>query len=88
MTRRDTPEATVIELIQRANGNLQQLSLAGVGSVTAATLTALAANASPARFRALSIERRKSTRSVQTVTGPQSLLCSWASFKRGRRAMR
>ena len=57
VTRRDTPEATVIELIQRANGHLQQLSLDGVGSITSATLTALAANASPARFRALSIKR-------------------------------
>ena len=53
LSHEDTSDATIVKLIQRAKGFLQRLWI-GVPDVTPeAVLQALAANASPARFRSL-----------------------------------
>ena len=76
---RGATQATVIALIERAKGNLQELSLLGCEGVTDATLTALAANASPARFRLLDI--RRSTPLGFTGAELRAFLASWTSAR-------
>ena len=83
VTRRDTPEATVIELIQRAKDNLQQLLLEDVQSITAATLTALLTNVSPARFRSLSIKGCSNITNRRSVSSDVlHFISAWSSARK------
>ena len=83
--RRGTEEAAVIALIQRAKGFLQRLSIDGL-DFTDATLNALAQNASPSRFRSLSMRASKNPAFGEVSAVAPHLLAFLRSWSAARSA--